>query len=91
MKKRILTELELNLAKMEQGMATIERQAAMGDPLAKQMIEPLTKQISHLRDSCRAQLEHVIRESDDPELINVATEALWRFMAHDQHTSHLTH
>ncbi|MBN1591784.1 MAG: hypothetical protein JW941_00885 [Candidatus Coatesbacteria bacterium] len=87
MKNRILAQLELNLAKMEQGLATIERHAEMGDPIAQKLIAPLAEEIVRLKDACRVQLEHVIKNSDDPEIIDVATEALWQFMMDADHTT----
>ena len=91
MKNRILAQLELNLAKMEQGLATIQRHAEMGDPIAQKLMEPLAKEIAQLKERCRVQLEQVISNSDDPELIDVATEALWQFMAHEGQTAEMEH
>lgn len=91
MRNRILAQLELNLAKMEQGLATIERHAEMGDPIALKLIEPLAKEIVRLKQACRAQLEQVIKHSDDPEIIDVATEALWQFMADGERTAEMKH
>ena len=91
MRKRILVELELNLAKMEQAMATIERHAAMGDPIATEVVEPLAKEIMRLKDACRLLLEQVIRDGENPEIVDVATEALWQFMAESQETAGKIH
>jgi hypothetical protein len=91
MKNRILAQLELNLAKMEQGLATIERHAEMGDPIAQKLVDPLAREIERLKESCRAQLEQVIKYSSDPELVDVATEALWQFMASSDQTAEVEH
>ena len=91
MKNRILVQLELNLAKMEQGLATIERHAEMGDPIAQKLVEPLSREIVRLKEACQAQLEQVIKHSRDPELIDVATEALWQFMASGEQTAEVKH
>ena len=91
MKSRILAQLELNLAKMEQGLATIERHAEMGDPIAQKLVDPLIREIVRLKEACRVQLEQVIKNSDDPELIDVATEALWQFMALGEQTAEMKH
>ncbi len=91
MKNRILAQLELNLAKMEQGLATIERHAEMGDPIAQKLVEPLAREIVRLKEVCRDQLEQVIKHSSDPELIDVATEALWQFMALGEETADVKH
>ncbi|MCD6328119.1 hypothetical protein J7M28_11295 [bacterium] len=91
MKRHILVELELNLAKMEDGMAAVERRAAMGDPVAKNLLEPLAKQIDLLKSNCRERLEQVVRTSTDPHVKEMASEALWRFMAGAQNTLNKTH
>ncbi len=91
MKNGILAQLELNLAKMEQGLATIQRHAEMGDQIAQKLMGPLAKEIARLKERCRVQLEQVINNSDDPELIDVATEALWQFMAHENQAAEMEH
>ena len=91
MKNRIIVHLELNLAKMEQGMATIKRHAEMGDPVAKRLFEPLAQEITRLKDVCRLQLEEVINQSDNPDLIDIATEALWQFEAFGQRNALMRH
>ena len=91
MRNRILAQLELNLARMEQGLATIERHAEMGDPIAEKLIDPLAREIVRLKQACQAQLEQVIKHSNDPEMIDIATEALWQFMTHCERTAETKH
>ena len=91
MKNRILAQLEVNLAKMEQGLATIERHAEMGDPIAQKLVDPLAREIERLKEACRAQLEQVIKYSSDPELVDVATEALWQFLSSSNQRAEMEH
>ncbi len=91
MKNRILAQLESNLAKMEQGLATIERHAEMGDPIAQKLVGPLARETERLKEACRSQLQQVIRNSGDPELVDVATEALWQFMASNDQRAEMEH